>query len=86
MGCDSTVGIATGYRLDGLGVGVRIRVGATLSRRVLGPTEPAIQWVTGTLLPEVKRPGREDNHLPPNSGELKNTWIYTSTPPYVFVA
>jgi hypothetical protein len=25
-------------------------------------------------------------HSPPTSAEVKNTWIYTSTPPYVFMA
>jgi hypothetical protein len=24
-------------------------------------------------------------HSPPASAEVKNTWIYTSTPPYVFM-
>jgi hypothetical protein len=34
----------------------------------------------------VKRPGREANHLPPCSAEVKNVWSYASTPPYVFMA
>jgi hypothetical protein len=34
----------------------------------------------------VKRPGREADHSPPTSAEVKKTWIYTSTPPYVFMA
>jgi hypothetical protein len=34
----------------------------------------------------VKRPGREADHSPPASAEIKKTWIYTSTPPYVFMA
>jgi hypothetical protein len=42
---------------------------------------------TGGLFPRgVKRPGRESDHSPPTSAEVKNTWIYTSTPPYVFMA
>jgi len=28
--------------------------------------------------------GREANHSPPSSGEVKNDWRYTSIPPYVF--
>jgi hypothetical protein len=56
------------------------------SRPDLGPTQPPIQWVPGALSPGVKRPGREDDHSPPTSAEVKNTWIYTSTPPYVFMA
>jgi hypothetical protein len=34
--------------------------------------------------PEIERPGLEADHSPPTSAEAKNTWIYTSTPPYVF--
>jgi hypothetical protein len=36
---------------------------------------------TGGSFPEVKRPGREGNHSPPTSAEVKKTWVYTSTPP-----
>jgi hypothetical protein len=49
------------------------------SRPALGPTQPPIQWVTG-FFPGVKRPGREDDHSPPTSAEVKKTWVYTSTP------
>jgi hypothetical protein len=52
----------------------------------LGPIQPPIQWVSGVLLPGIKRPGRETDHSPPASAEVKKTWIYTSTPPYVFMA
>jgi hypothetical protein len=38
------------------------------------------------LSPEVKRPGRENDHSPTTSAEAKKTWISTSTPPYVFMA
>jgi hypothetical protein len=38
------------------------------------------------LSPGVKRPGREADHLPPASTEVKKMWIYTSTPPYAFMA
>jgi hypothetical protein len=31
--------------------------------------------------PGVKRPGREADHSPPSSVEVKNVWSYTSTPP-----
>jgi hypothetical protein len=34
----------------------------------------------GVLSPEVKRPELEDDHSPPSSAEVKNTWSYTSTP------
>jgi hypothetical protein len=34
----------------------------------------------GALSPGVKRPGREADHSPPASAEVKKMWIYTSTP------
>jgi hypothetical protein len=45
-----------------------------------------IQWVPRTLSLGVKRPGREADHSPPSSAEVKNAWSYTSTPQYVFMA
>jgi hypothetical protein len=33
----------------------------------------------------VKRPRREADHSPPSRAEFKNTWSYTSTPPYIFM-
>jgi hypothetical protein len=41
---------------------------------------------TGGSFPGVKRQGREVDHSPPTSAEVKKTWVYTSTPPYVFMA
>jgi hypothetical protein len=41
---------------------------------------------TGGYFPGVKRQGREADHSPPASSEVKKTWIYTSTPPYAFMA
>jgi Zn-dependent protease with chaperone function len=38
---------------------------ANASRPALAPTQPPIQWVPGALTPEVKRPGREADHLVP---------------------
>jgi hypothetical protein len=57
---------------------------STSSRPALGPTQPPIQWVSGVLYPGVKRPGREADHSPPVSAEVKKMWIYTSTPPYAY--
>jgi hypothetical protein len=42
---------------------------------------PAYQWVL-----ELKRQGREADHSPPTSAEVKKTPIYTSTASYVFTA
>jgi hypothetical protein len=38
---------------------------------VLGPTQPPIQWVPGALSLGVKLPGREADHSPPSSVEVK---------------
>jgi hypothetical protein len=52
-------GIATGYRLDGRGVGVPVPVGSrislfsTSSRSALGPTQPPIQWLPGGKVAEA---------------------------------
>jgi hypothetical protein len=71
----------------GGGGGVNNILFSTASRPVLGPTQPLIQWGTGRALsPGVKRPGYEADHSPPTSAEVKNTWIYTSTPPYALMA
>jgi hypothetical protein len=50
------------------------------SRSILSP------WVLGAFSQEIKRPGREVDHSPPTSAEVKKTWIYTPTPPYAFMA
>jgi hypothetical protein len=34
-----------------------------------------------SLTPGVKRPGREADHSPTSTAEIKNAWSYTSTPP-----
>jgi hypothetical protein len=61
--------------------GLGIFLSTTLSRPVLGPTQPPIQWVPGALSLGVKRPGREADHSPPSNAEVKNAWRYNSTPP-----
>jgi hypothetical protein len=89
--CGSAVGIATDYGLDYQGVGVRITVGQEsspyLPDRLLGPP---IQWVLGSLPPPGggggEAAGLESGHLPPTSAKVKKMWIYTSTPPYFFMA
>jgi hypothetical protein len=71
---DSVVGIATSYGLDDRGVGVRVLVG---SRIFSSPNRPDRQ---GALSPRIKRPGREVDHKPQTSAEVKKMWSYTSTP------
>jgi hypothetical protein len=58
----------------------------TSSRPALGSTQLPIQWVPGFFFSGLKRQGREADHSPPASAEVKKIWIYTSTPLYAFVA
>jgi hypothetical protein len=59
---------------------------STSSRPALGSTQPHILWVQGALSPGVKLRGHEADNSPPASVEVKKMWIYTSTPPYAFMA
>jgi hypothetical protein len=81
--------MATGYGLSDRGVGVQVplrsELSSTSSRPALGPTQFLTEWVTLPLSPGIKRLGREADHVPPTSADVKKTWIYTSTPPYVFM-
>jgi hypothetical protein len=55
------------------------------SRPALGSTQTPIKCVPG-VLQGVKRQVREADHSPPTSTEVKRMRIYTSTPPYDFMA
>jgi hypothetical protein len=89
---DSTVGIANGYGLDSQGFRVpspgrgKNFLFSTSSRPAQGQTQPPIRRVPEALYLGVKRPGRAADHSPPISAEVKYIWVYTSTPPYVFMA
>jgi hypothetical protein len=43
----------------------------TASKPALGPAQPPVRWVTGTLSLGVKRPGRDADHSPLSSAEVK---------------
>jgi hypothetical protein len=62
------------------------RSGFFFSPQCLWSSQPPIQWVPGALSSGVKRQGREADHSPPTSAEVKKISIYTSTPPYAFMA
>jgi hypothetical protein len=90
---DSSVGIATGYGLEDQGGGGSSSPGRVKIFSLLyivqtgsGVHPTSYKMGTGGSFPEVKRQGREADHSPPTSAEVKNMWIYTSTSLYVFMA
>jgi hypothetical protein len=89
---DSSVGIATGYGLDDQGEReFESRLGKKCSLLHIvqtgsGVNPTSYKMGTGGSFPGVKRHGRAADHSPPTSAEVKKMWIYTSTPPYVFMA
>jgi hypothetical protein len=90
---DSSVGIATGYGLDdqegGGGSSSPFRVRNflfSISSRPAWVHPTSYKMGTGGSFLGLKRQGREADHSPPTSAEVKKMWIYTSTPPYVFMA
>jgi hypothetical protein len=62
-----TIGILRFDSRQGLG----IFLFTTASRTALGPTQPPTQWLPGALSLGVKLPGREGDHSPPSSVEVK---------------
>jgi hypothetical protein len=90
---DSSVGIALGYGLDNRGSRVRFPAGAgnfSLHHRVQNGSgaHPASypMGIRGSFS-GGKRPGREADHSPPSSAQVKE-WAersYTSTPQYAFM-
>jgi hypothetical protein len=86
VGRDSSVSIATDYRLDDLGSipgRSKIFLFITPSRQVLGPTQPPIQWVPGALSPGAKRPMRQVDHSSRCKAEVYNAWSYAPTPSHM---
>jgi hypothetical protein len=67
--------VSTGWTIGVLGFASRRGLGIFLftiaSRTALRPTQPPIHWVPEALSLGVKRPGREANHSPPSSAEVK---------------
>jgi hypothetical protein len=83
--------IALGNGLDDRGFespqGLGIFLFDTMSRPAPGPTQPPLQWVPGAVSPGINRPGREADHSPPSSTEVKRiTGAIPPFPPYVFMA
>jgi hypothetical protein len=81
--------LETGYGLDGRGVGVRVPVGA---RFFSSQCRPNLFWGPSSHLSNGYRglfpkwvSGQGVRLTTPTGAQVKNTWIYTSTPPYVFM-
>jgi hypothetical protein len=75
-----------GWMIRGSPAAAGIFLFIIMSRPALGPIQPPIPWVPGVLSLGVKRPGREADHSPPSSAEVKNASSYTSAPQYAFMA
>jgi hypothetical protein len=79
---------ATSWTIGVLGFGSRRGLGiflfTTASRKALGPTQTPIQWVPGAVFLGVKWPGREADHSPPSSAEVKESvelYLHSSSTP-----
>jgi hypothetical protein len=84
-GPGSSVGIATGYGLDGLGIESRWgRDFPHLSRPALGPTQPSVQWYP--VFPGGKEwPGHDADPSPLSSAvghERVQLYLYSPCGPY----
>jgi hypothetical protein len=81
---DISVGIATRYRLDGLGSNPGGgRDFPHPSRLALGPNQPPVQWVPG-LSRGVKGPGRGIDHPPPSCTKVTERvelYLYSTSGP-----
>jgi hypothetical protein len=82
VGRDSVVGIAKRYGLNGPRIECRWgRAFPHPSRPTLGPTQPAVQLVSG-LFPRVKAAGGGGVEHPPHLAlRLKKEYSYTSIAP-----
>ena len=84
-GPGSVVGIATGYELDSPGIESRWgRDFPHLSRPVLGPTQPPVQWVSGFSRGK-ERPGRDADLSSPSNAvghERVELYLYSPYGPY----
>jgi hypothetical protein len=82
----SAVGRTTGYGLDYRGFRVRVEVRSII---LISPCPPHRLWgspnLQGALYPRIKQQEFKANHSPPSSADVKKTWGYSSTPPYVFM-
>jgi hypothetical protein len=81
---DSSVCVATVYGFDSQHT--KIVLFSTASRPALGPTQPPSPLVPAALSRGINRQGREADHTPPSSGEIKNSGTIPPSPPYLSMA
>jgi hypothetical protein len=55
------------------------------SSPALRSAHPPIEWLLWAISVGLKWKGLETDHSPPTNVEVKETRIYTSTPPYAFM-
>jgi hypothetical protein len=78
-----------GYGLNGLGSipgMARSLFSVQHPHQILGPPSLLSNGYWGWLHPGVKWPGCEADQSPSTSAKVKNTWIFTFTLPYTFIA
>jgi hypothetical protein len=78
--------LATGWVVVPVPVGARILSFPRCPDRLWDQTSLPSNGYRGVLCLGVKWPGREAHHSPPASAEVKKMWIYTTAPPYAFMA
>jgi hypothetical protein len=66
--------------------GLGIFAFAMTSSRLWGPLSLQSREYRVSLTPKVEQPGREADHSPTYSAEVKNAWLYTSISPPVLMA
>jgi hypothetical protein len=62
-----------------------IRTLSKASSPAMRPTKPPIQCIPRALFPGIECVGHKADHSLLSNVEVKNTWSYTSTPPYAFI-
>jgi hypothetical protein len=65
-------GLQAGWSCFDSRKGQEIFLYSTVCRPTLGPTQPPIKWVPGSLFPGVKGLGHEADHSPLSRAEVKN--------------
>jgi hypothetical protein len=52
-----------------------------VSKPILGPTQPHVQWGLETLSAVIMRPEHDADHSPSPRAVVKSTWNFTSISP-----